>query len=170
MYGSMNCEGGSSNRTESDLERVEICRSQIARPELYSSHIVQELANIDFKDENLEGRDLPCANLQSANLERANLAAADLPGANLRMAYLNEADLPNANPQFADLLCADVTDADFEGIIWNSGATCGDGGYPWRPGTTGLQSVDMEGPGTRPFGAPASLPTEYPSLPWSWMA
>ncbi len=153
--------------TESDLDRLETCRPEVARAELCSSSTIQDLADMDFKDEDLQGIDLSCANLQNANFEGANLrganlAAADLSGASLRMAYLNEADLSYANLQFTDLFGADIRDANIEGTLWNFGTTCGDGGYPWRPGATDPQPEDMECPGSRPFGPPASLPAEYP--------
>ena len=53
--------------------------------------------NANLSGENLQGRDLTCADLTNANLSGANLTNANLSGANLTNANLTGANLTNAN-------------------------------------------------------------------------
>jgi uncharacterized protein YjbI with pentapeptide repeats len=66
----------------------------------------------DFRNADLMGMQLSCAQLQRANLHGAKLSHAILCDANLRRVDLSSADLRYANLSHADLSHTDLTDAD----------------------------------------------------------
>jgi uncharacterized protein YjbI with pentapeptide repeats len=66
----------------------------------------------DFRNADLAGMQLSCAQLQRADLHGANLSNAILCNANLRRVNLSGADLRYANLSHADLSHTDLTDAD----------------------------------------------------------
>jgi uncharacterized protein YjbI with pentapeptide repeats len=75
--------------------------------------------NIDLRNVNLYGAEIPESNLSEANLNGADLSEANLSGANLNGANLIEANLIEANLNGADLSEANLSGANLIGANLN---------------------------------------------------
>jgi Pentapeptide repeats (8 copies) len=88
-----------------------------------------ELENVDLRDAQLDGYNVPRTCFVGSNLAGARLVDADLRNASMSNTVLRSANLAGANLCGADLSAADLEGADLTGVTFDSETT-------WPPGFT----------------------------------